>query len=104
MEETKYLVLLRLPENDTQINLSRVQAAKETAEKIGKGQCQMAFSTSDASFLGLFVKTSLAAAQIRARFDALIHREDRAFVWVLALADEFAAIGNSRGWQWLQHN
>lgn len=104
MEKRRFLVLLRLPENAVQENLKRAETAKDTADKISKGDYQMAFTSSDASFLGIFLKCDLATAQIRARFDILIHRQDRTFVWVLELGVDFSAIGNSRGWQWLQNN
>ena len=103
-EDRKYLVVARLAEKDVQANLKRVQSAKEIATEVSKGRYQMAFSSADGSLLGLFIESHLAAAQVRARFDAVIQDQDRVFVWVIELGEDFSATGNSRGWQWLQHH
>ncbi|EHM01205.1 hypothetical protein HMPREF9946_02209 [Acetobacteraceae bacterium AT-5844] len=66
------------------------------------GNAELAFSSQDGSFIGIYVKARLAAAQIRAAVDERMTTKDRGFVLVTELGPDFAAIGNSSGWRHLQ--
>jgi hypothetical protein len=71
---------------------------------MSKGHSQLAFTSADASVVGVFVKVAKPAPVLRSALENAATPNDRGFVMVLELGEEFDAIGNSRGWQWLQHN
>lgn len=102
--ERRFLIVVRLA-TDEQLGTfpERTQKIKQSLEKVAIGKIGLAFSSASAETLGLFVKTNRAAAQLRAMIESSQGAAGDTHIMVLELGDQFAAIGNSAGWRWLQH-
>jgi hypothetical protein len=93
---------MRIDDDTPQMDvLETVRNVKEKLERATRGNAHLAFNTDDSYLIGLIVKTTLYAAQLRAMCE---HRfqQDRGFTWALEIGEDFSAQGNSSGWRWLQ--
>lgn len=100
----RFLLIVRLRTAD---RVAIAEAATEImglASRLSRKEHQLAFSSADSGTFAVFLKTPLAARQIRAAVEGLKVARNDTMIWVLELGAEFDAIGNSRGWQWLQHH
>jgi hypothetical protein len=99
-EDRRFLVLIRIEPAD------RIPATKWAMDVINgiSGENRLAFSSEKGETFGVWVKAKKAAAQIRAALDKQYSRGERTFVMVLELGDDSSCVGNSRGWEWLQHH
>jgi hypothetical protein len=99
--ERRFLVIVRgdKPSQTT----TTAKSVMDTLSRMSRGKAQLAFSSADASVVGVFAKMAKPTPVIRAALEEASTYKDRGFVLVLELGADFAAIGNSSGWQWLQH-
>lgn len=101
--ERRYLIIIRFDEDATQMDvLGNIQETKTTLERATQGKAHLVFNSDDSYLIGLFVKTTLAAAQLRAMCEHTMQK-NRGFTWAVELGEDFSAHGNSSGWRWLQH-
>jgi len=100
--ERRYLIIVRA---DRSVETVRVITfIKEKLERMSRGRSHLAFSSADGSVVGIFLKIAKPAAVVRAAIDGASTANDREFVMVLELGEEFSAMGNSAAWRWLQHD
>ena len=100
--ERRYLIVLRFDEDATQMDvLNAVQNTKTTLERATQGEAHLVFNSDDSYLIGLVVKTTLVAAQLRAMREHTMQK-DRGFTWAIELGEDFSARGNSSGWRWFQ--
>ncbi len=99
-EDRRFLIVVRVDPAD------RAPAAKLVTDVIAgfSPDSRLAFSSHGGETFGIFVKAKRAAREFRAALDKQYTKADRAFVLVLELGEDWSAIGNSRGWEWLQHH
>ena len=98
--ERRYLIVLRFDEDATQMDvLNAVQNTKTTLERAT--EAHLVFNSDDSYLIGIVVKTTLVAAQLRAMCEHTM-QNDRGFTWAMELGEDFSARGNSSGWRWFQ--
>ena len=98
--ERRYLIVLRFDEDATQMDvLNAVQNTKTTLERAT--EAYLVFNSDDSYLIGIVVKTTLVAAQLRAMCEHTMQK-DRGFTWAMELGEDFSARGNSSGWRWFQ--
>lgn len=107
---TRYLVHMRLfppPYSDEKVADRVREAAPVVIDALGLlslGEVHLAYMSEGGDTFALFVRSGANAREIR---DAV--QESRAFrahdhLLVLALGEDFSAVGNNAGWEWLQHH
>lgn len=98
--ERRYLVMLR-------VNPPLAAAIGELMkriERLAKGSHRMAYSSASGETFGVFLRSTRAAAQIRAALECEYTPGDKAYIIVAELGDGWAGIGGARAWEWLQHH
>lgn len=102
----RYIAVIRLNAGDnTVMRLKKaVPALMETISRIARGESQLAFSSASGETFAVFLKTSINAAQIRAEIEKCPELLNGDHIMALEIGEDWNAIGNSRGWQWLQHH
>ncbi len=103
-EAVRYLVYIRCPSDAATDKANLARNVTQALDRAFPKETQLAFSSASAETFAVFVKSNWFPRQILSMLgEARIGSHD-ATIWVLELGDQFAAIGNSRGWQWLQHH
>lgn len=64
---------------------------------------EIAFRSAAGDVFGFFMQTDKAAAQTRARIETMPSTINGDVIMVAEIGKDYAAIGNSRAWTWLQH-
>jgi hypothetical protein len=97
--ERRLLIVVRGDEKPLPV----IQRVTEIMNGLSRGKTHLAFNSADGTLVGLYAKSTRPLPVIRAALEGPSSYKDRGFVLVLEIGEDFQAIGNSRGWQWLQH-
>ena len=101
--ERRYLIVLRFDDDAAQMEvLETIQYTKTTLERATRGKAHLVFNSDDSYVIGLVVKTTMVAAQLRAMCEHTMQK-DRGFTWAIELGEDISARGHSSGWRWFQH-
>ena len=101
--ERRYLIVLRFDEDAAQMDvLGSIRAIKTKLEQATQGQTHLVFNSDDSYLVGLVVKTTMVAAQLRAMSEHTM-QNNRGFAWAIEVGEDISALGNSSGWRWFQH-
>ena len=103
-EPARYLVYIRSPSDVATDKARLARNVMQALEQAFPKETQLAFSSASAETFAVFVKSNWFPHQIMSMLGESRVGSHEATIWVLELGEKFAAIGNSRGWQWLQHH
>ena len=101
-DDRRHLIVIRFDDDAAERDVfETIQEIKGKLERASQGDTHLVFNSEDSYLIGLIVKSTLAAAQLRVRCEHTM-QNDRGFVCVIELGEDFSALGNSSGWRWLQ--
>jgi hypothetical protein len=72
--------------------------------RLSDGKVEQIFRSSDGTLFGYFLKTATLLQFIRAEFDKLDSTVNGDAFLIYEVGEQFAGLGFSRAWTWLQHH
>ena len=104
-EKKRYLAIIQLKSDSDMPRIAKaVPAISGLLDSVSGGEREQAFRSNDGLLFGVFIKTAKPSAVIRSSFEKLHETINGDTFLLIETGEDFAGIGFSRAWTWLQHH